>query len=465
MPHGVEEAVGERLGGEVDDLQPRAAGPGGARPIPSSRCVLPRPTPPWITSGLNDRAQRLGQLQRRRVGQAVAGPGHEVVEPPGRPGRAAVAGAGRGAGAGACGRGRSTGGRRGPGAVGAGPRAGRWRRAAGGSTTWPSGGGASSSTRKASRSDRPVTSRARRRGCRRSGPGSSRGRRRWARRPRATSPRPRRGGPPRRTRGRTATRPAARPPPPAASTRPPRPARACPRPSAPLATRSSLAAPSRKGLHPTPIAPTTVQRLGAGRGTSASTADMPFDRHAVKEPGPRKARGLRPVTRDAEEASRADGRAARSTCAAHSRAMQPSAAAAEAAARAGAADRERRRPRPAGCAAAGTLNCLATSTLPQPGQSGDVALAADQGLERPVARLAAVFVNRHDSSPSRVVSERPARSWYSGPRGRRLSTGPGRRGRTPMRRLAVNAPAAVAGRGPRDRRPAAERARACPRWS
>ncbi len=55
--------------------------------IPSSRCVFPRPTPPWITSGLNPAPEARGHLLGGGERHPVAGPGHEVVEPSRRPAR------------------------------------------------------------------------------------------------------------------------------------------------------------------------------------------------------------------------------------------------------------------------------------------------------------------------------------------------------------------------------------------
>ncbi len=138
----------------MDHLHPRIAGP-ECRADPFEEVRLAQAHPPLDHQGVERPGQRVDQLNRGRVRQPVAGPGHEVVEPPGRPGRRRWS---RRRGRGLDLRPRPVDGRLGD-RDGRGGLLGRSLASGGGpSTTWPSGGGASPSTRKARRSDRPVTS-------------------------------------------------------------------------------------------------------------------------------------------------------------------------------------------------------------------------------------------------------------------------------------------------------------------
>ena len=193
---------------DVDDLQPRARGP-ERRADPFEQVRLAQADAPWITSGLNADPAVCDHLQRRGVGQAVARAGHEVLEPPRRAGRRRGRGAGEGRSA--DGRGAARGGRRpGPWAM-AGSRAdssapGRVDDVADrrrGLVVDPEG-----------QPERPAGDRLgrRRRGCPRSAPAIHSRKKALGTPTSSASPADAQAGPPRRTRARTAPRPAARPP-------------------------------------------------------------------------------------------------------------------------------------------------------------------------------------------------------------------------------------------------------------
>ena len=84
--HRLEEAVGERLGGELDHVEARVRAPQGVAD-PFEQVRLAQPDAAVDDQRVEGGAGRLGHLARRGLRQAVAGPGDEVLQPAARPPR------------------------------------------------------------------------------------------------------------------------------------------------------------------------------------------------------------------------------------------------------------------------------------------------------------------------------------------------------------------------------------------
>ena len=84
--HRFEEAIGERLGGDLEDVQARVPAPQGMTDR-LEQMRLAHADSAVDHQGVERGTGRLGHLPRRGVRQVIAGSGHEVIESAPRPGR------------------------------------------------------------------------------------------------------------------------------------------------------------------------------------------------------------------------------------------------------------------------------------------------------------------------------------------------------------------------------------------